>query len=380
MREFLFQGAKPALCPAPVAGGEGAPTPSPQRGKCSSLQVASHPAQEPPLCSTGNLTPKILPKKVASLQGNRSHRRMSATYCQERFGRTGVTLPQAHLCLSPPSRTSDRPNTAVWGRGCHPPLSFSRSPASLLSPAPKPSLLRLSSLGVPAPKAALHILAAEGTQLPSPQHGGGHQYPPPLPLRRGRKGTLTHWVPAVSQAVALVPKATGPPGQPQHTTMATAGTQRGEEAAAAASGCDGGYGGRGDRDAQHPPSPRRGAVAACGPPAPAYHLPAQWRGDPESITRAQACQTASKAHSFSRELLPTYCCPRITETSCASPHLLGHRHWRCLASSALSQSSNSSSGKEYNDHSKHAVKLPPTLPPSFSTATAVCAIPKPSSS
>jgi len=56
------------------------------------------------------------------------------------------------------------------------------------------------------------------------------------------------------------------------------------------------------------------------------------------------------------------------------PHFSGRRHQRYQASRALSQSSNRSSEKEYNDHSKHAVKLPPTHTPSFSAATSLGAL------
>lgn len=258
----------------------------------------SHPAQEPPLLSTGNRPPKILPQKVASLQGNRSRRRMSTTCCQEMSGRTEVAVPQAHPCLSPRSRTGDAPDSALWGRGCRPPPCSPRSPGSLLSPAPKPSLLRLSSLGAPAPKPP---------SIFRPGRGRSHRHPSTrvvtsIPhLSHSAGDTRAHSHTGSLQPARLLPsfrKQRGLLAGP-NTTMATAGTPRGEEAAAA-SGCDGGHGGRGDTDAQHPPGPHRGEVSACSPPTPAQHLLAQWRGDPECITGAQACQTASKAHSFSR--------------------------------------------------------------------------------
>lgn len=271
-RKFFFRGAKFAPCPALGGGRKDFSSQSPT-WKVLQPPGASHPAQQPPLCSTANLTPK----KVTSLRGNRSHGRMSTTYCHEMSSRTEVALSHTHPRLPPPCQVCGAGGVTLPELPC--------SPSSLLSPAPKPSLPRLSSLGAPTPK---------DTSVFQPGRGHSHCHP------------STGW--------SLVsPTSPAPQGTHSHRDL------RGQPGCCPCSRSN-----RASRQAPAPPWQQRERregrrqraheeVQRWLPAVPLLqHSICQLRGDPESIRGAQAWPQFKSSH---RDLLPTCSCLSVTQTS-----------------------------------------------------------------
>lgn len=299
-RKFLFQRAKFAPCPALGGGRKGSSSQSPT-WKVLQPPGASHPAQQPPLCSTANLTPK----NVTSLQGNRSHGKMSTTYCHQMSSRTEVA--RSHTHLPPPSSMSGVRGVTL------PELPAQPRSQALPSQAEQPGCTRT--------KSHLHISAREGTLPLPPQHrvvtgiphlsrssGDTHTQDP-----RCQPGCCP-----CSRSNRASRQAPAPPWQQKERREGRRrlGDIMVDTQAEGTQGCS--------------------VVAAGCAPAPAQRLPAQ--GRPRRHQRGPGLANCFK--SSHRELLR-----QCNTNQLHFPQLSGHRHWRRLAGTALSQTSSSTSGK-----------------------------------